>query len=324
MSKLLTVNKKRFAVEKGRLPVYRDQRLNNLPGEKWKDVPGLDGYFLVSSLGRIKRQEREVLYPNGSLHVFPEKIILPRKSKTFNKHMQDYLYSLHAHLRVEGKKYHIPIRRLVYHCFVKPFALDDHSVIIVVKKGNGLDIRPDNLEMINTNTLIQRVYKKKRMVSIFRLDCYRQKGVVASLAVTRRQVSQYDKKGRKIKTFASVSDAARVTGISTSRICNVANEYEPTAGGFFWRYGKEGTFNVKQFLDGRKQEYIEKRGTKVTQYDAQGNPIAYYLSLQDAGRAINGHWTSISAVIRGKHKTAYGFRWKKGHHRKKIKGASAD
>jgi len=293
-----------------------------LPGEKWKDIPGLEGYFLVSSRGRIKRQEREVIYPDGHLHILREKIVLPRKSRTFNKHMQDYLYGLHAHLVVEGRKYHLPIRRLVYHCFVKPFALDDLSVSIVTKKGNGLDIRPGNLEMIDTNTRIQRAYDKRRMVSIFRLENYRQKGVVASLSVTRRQVSQYGKNGRRIKTFASISDAARATGIKHSCIANVANELEPTAGGSFWRFGKEKTFDVKGFLAGRKQRYREKRGTKVTQYDAQGNPIAYYPSLQDAGRAVNGHWTSISAVIRGKHKTAYRFRWKKGYCKGKIKPMS--
>jgi hypothetical protein len=322
MSKLLTVHKKRSATEKGKLPVYRDTRLNNLLGEKWQDIPGLDGYYLVSSLGRIKRREREVVYPNGSYYILPEKIILPRKSKTFNKYMQDYVYGLHAHLTVEGKRYHLPIRRLVYHCFVKPFALDDLSVTIVVKKGDGLDMRSNNLQMIDTSARNRRMYDTGRMVSIFRLDSYRQQGVLASLSVTRRQVSQYDKKGRRIKTFASISDAARATGLRPSRISHVANELEPTAGGFFWRFGKEKTFDVKGFLASRRQRYTEKRGTKVTQYDAQGNPIAYYLSLQDAGRAINGHWTSISAVIRGKHKTAYGFRWKKGYHKRKIKPLS--
>jgi len=319
MSKLLTVNKKGYAVEKGRLPVYRDQRLNNLPGEKWKHVPGLDGHFLVSSLGRIKRREREIVYPDGSFRILPEKVILTRKSKTFNKHKQDCLYGLQAHLTIEGRKYHLTIRRLVYHCFVKKFALDDLSVSIVTKYGDGLDIRPGNLKMINTCERSQRMYDKGRMISIFRQDSYRQKGVLASLAVTRRQVSQYDKKGRRIRTFASISDAARATGISLSGIGNVANELEPTAGGFFWRFGKEKTFDVKEFLARRKQGYTEKRGTKVTQYDAQGNPIGFYPSLQDAGRAINGHWTSVSAVIRGKHKTAYGFRWKKGYHKRRIK-----
>jgi len=303
-------------------PAYRDQRLQDRKKEQWEDIPGLDGYFQVSDYGRIKRMKREVVYPNGSPHTFPEKIILPRIVRTPNKHMKDHLYGLHAHLAVEGRKYHFPIRRLVYHCFVQPFALDDQSVSIVSIKGNGLDIRPDNLKMIDTVDRMKRIFEKKRMVSIFRFESNRQKGVLASLAVTRRPVSQYDSKGRRVNTFVSISDAARATGIHLSGINHAANELEPTAGGFFWKFGKEKTFAVKEFLAARKQAYKEKRGTKVTQYDRQGNPVAHYISLQDAGKAVKGHWTAISSVIRGKKKTAYGYRWKKGTHKRKIKPLS--
>jgi len=263
--------------------------------------------------------KREILYPNGSLHTFPEKIILPRVAKTFNKHMQDYIYGLHAHLMVEGRRYHLPIRRLAYYCFVKPFALDDQSVCIVSIKGNGLNIRPDNLKMIRRVDRTKRIFEKKRMVSIFREESNRQKGVLASLKVTRRQVSQYDKKGKRVKTFASISNAARATGFNLSGISHAANGLEPTAGGFFWKFGKENTFDVKGFLAPRKRGYKEKRGTKVTQYDRQGNPVGHYISLQDAGKAVKGHWTAISSVIRGESRTAYGYRWEKGHHKRKIK-----
>jgi len=312
------MTKRRNTPGKSGRPTYRDQRLQNLPGERWDDIPGLDGYYLVSTLGRIKRQEKEVTYPDGSLHVFPEMIILPRIMKAFNKYKQDYLYCLYAHLTVEGRRYHLSIRRLVYHCFVQPFALDDLSLCIVTKKGNGLDIRPDNLEMINRIDRSRRIYDKQRMVSIFNQESYRQKGVAASLVVTRRQVSQYDKKGRRINTFASISEAARATGLGHSNIGNVVHEREPTAGGFFWRFGKEKTFDAKGFIANRKRGFTEKRGTKVTQYDAQGNPMAYYPSLQEAAKGVNGHWTAISAVIRGKRKTAHGYRWKQGYNKRKI------
>jgi len=315
---VLVMKRKRNTPARSNLPVYRDQRLENLPGERWEDVPGLDGYFQVSTLGRIKRLEREAVYPNGSIRIFPEKIILPRIIRTYNKFVRDYKYQFFAFLRVEGRKHYLPIRRLVYYCFVKPFALDDMSVCIVSIKGDGRDIRPDNLEMIPRPARTRRVFDQKRMASSFRV-IGNQKGVLASLTVTRRMVSQYDQKGRKVKTFASISDAARAIGIGHSRISHVVNELEPTAGGFFWRFGKEKTFNVREFLAKRMRGYTEKRGTKVTQYDLKGNPIAYFISLQEAGKAVKGHWTAISAVIRGKRKTAYGYRWGKGYHNRKIK-----
>jgi hypothetical protein len=300
-------------------PAFRDRQLQDRPSEQWEDIPGLDGYFMVSNFGRIKRNERELLTRYGVIRKIPEKIISPRVAKTYNKHMRDYKYQLHAHLRMEGRKYHLPIRRLVYHCFVKPIPLDDLSICIVSKRGNGLDISPANLEIIDRLDRTRRIYAKKRMVSIFRQESNRLKGVAASLAVTRRQVSQYDQKGKRVNTFASISDAARATGINLPGIGHAANEIEPTAGGFFWKFGNEKTFDVKEFLARRLQGYKEKRGAKVTQYDRQGNPVGHYITLQEAGKAINGHWTAISAVIRGIRNSAYGYRWKRGYHKRKIK-----
>jgi hypothetical protein len=298
---------------------YKDRLLRNRPGEKWEDIPVLDGYFLVSNFGRIKRNARELVNVKGFTRCLPEKIILPRVAKTFNKHVKDFVYQLHAHLAIDGKRYHLPIRRLVYNCFVKPFPLDDLSICIIASNGNGLDIFPNNLEVMMRLDNTKRIYERKRMVSIFRQEHYRRKGVAASTAVTGRQVSQYDKKGKKIKTFPSLSDAARALGVNQSRISHAANELEPTACGFFWRFGKEKKFDVKGFLAERRKGYIEKRGTRVTQYDNKGNPIGHYDCLQDAGKAIGGHWTGISAAIRGIRKSAYGYRWGKGWNKKKIK-----
>ncbi|HET6254721.1 MAG TPA: NUMOD4 domain-containing protein [Puia sp.] len=305
-----------------KVPAYKDTQLVDRPSERWKDIPGLEGYFQISSYGRIKRNQREVIYPNGAIIKLPDKIILPKVAKSFNKHVRDYVFQLHAHLRLEGRKYHLAIRRLVYYCFVKPFPLDDLSVCIVSSKGNGLDISPDNLEMLLRLDNTKRIYARKRMVSIFRQEHFRRKGLIASLAVTGRQVSQYDEKGKRITTFPSISDAARAFGINASRISHVVNELEPTAAGYFWKYGKDKTFDVKAFLAGRRQGYREKRGTRVTQYDKKGNPVGHYICLQDAGKAVDGHWTAISAVIRGVRKSAYGYRWKRGHLNRKLKALS--
>jgi len=32
---------------------YKDRRLEDRVNEQWEDIPGLDGYFLVSDYGRI-------------------------------------------------------------------------------------------------------------------------------------------------------------------------------------------------------------------------------------------------------------------------------
>ncbi len=159
---------------------------------------------------------------------------------------------------MEVRKHYLSIRRLVYHCFIKSFALDDPSVCIVTKKGNGLDMRPGNLKMIDTTAKTQRMYDRGRMVSIFRLETYRQQGVAASVAVTGGPVSQYNKKGKQVNTYASISVAARAVGLKPGQISHVVHEIEPTAGGFFWRSGKAKIFDVKTFIARRRQGYTAK------------------------------------------------------------------
>jgi hypothetical protein len=38
---------------------YEDRSLENRKGEQWKDIPALEGYFMISSQGRIKRHPYE-------------------------------------------------------------------------------------------------------------------------------------------------------------------------------------------------------------------------------------------------------------------------
>jgi len=78
--------------------------------------------------------------------------------------------------------------------------------------------------------------------------------------------------------------------------------------------GQEKKWDLKKFLEDRKRSYKEKKGTKVTQLTMSGEPIAWYLTLHDAGKALGKSYTGISAVIRGIAKSAYGFKWKKGYY----------
>jgi hypothetical protein len=39
---------------------WLDRSLKNIKGERWRDIPGLEGYFMVSDFGRVRRLEYEV------------------------------------------------------------------------------------------------------------------------------------------------------------------------------------------------------------------------------------------------------------------------
>ena len=58
-------------------------------------------------------------------------------------------------------------------------------------------------------------------------------------------------------------------------------------------------------------EYARTNFSKsVLQYDLDGNFIAEYYSMREAGRQLNRPHNGISNVLKGKQKTAYGFIWK--------------
>lgn len=291
---------------------YQNHSLNDLIGEKWENIPGLNGYYLISSFGRIKRKKREQIYPNGSIHVLAEMIMSPRFSKAPNNHVNDYTYHLNAVLKIGRKKYSLSVKRLVYYCFVEAFALDNRSIIIIPVNGNGLDIRPENLQMISMSEKTQRIYDQGRTVSKLRLPEYRLKAAQASVGLRGKKVSKYDKNGKLIQTYPSIIEAVRSTDIRHSSIASAASGRLCTAGGFYWCHGADPEFNVKTFLEERRTALKGDEGWKINQYNLSGKKLAEYATLKDAHKVTGVHGYAISQVLNGLRKSAGGWFWSKG------------
>lgn len=297
-------------------PCY-NRLLTDLKGEEWEDIPGFDGYYRVSNFGRIKRMKREQINSRGVVMIYKEKILAPRIFLAPNHYVSDFTYHVFAHFSLGAKKYHLPIRRLVYYCFVKPFDFKDKTISILCKNGNGLDLRPRNLKSASLTEASKRIISQNRRIAEFKnADPY--KAAQASIKYTARQISQYNHKGKKIKTYPSTMEASRQLNISHSAISAAARGRERTSGGYFWNYGKATHFDVETFLEKRRIGYKEKKGTKVTQYDLNGNRVAKFLTLNDAAKAIGKDYTGISASIRGIISCAYGYIWKRGWGKEKI------
>ena len=47
---------------------YQNRLLENIKGEKWKNIPGLEGYFVISDHGRVKRMEYELPFADGRVY----------------------------------------------------------------------------------------------------------------------------------------------------------------------------------------------------------------------------------------------------------------
>ncbi len=138
-----------------------------MEGEVWEDIPGLDGYFCISNLGRIKRQQYEMQYSNGAICIKQGMIIKPKIGKAVNNFKNDYTDYIIAKVVVQGKDFAFSLARIMYYCFVQAFDLHDKSIVILCKDTDSLNIHLSNLIIANWDKKQQRIVERKRARSFF-------------------------------------------------------------------------------------------------------------------------------------------------------------
>jgi hypothetical protein len=294
---------------------YQYLSLEALPGEEWEDIPQLDGYFCISNLGRVKREAYEMQYRNGAIYLKPEKIIKPQIIRQLNKLKKDFTYFLTARVTLSGVRHTISIARMVYYCFVETFDLKDPNKLVICKDCNNFNIRPSNLQLITKSQKQKRAIVRKRFRSPL-LDLSAEQRQIQRKAIVRKvskQVSQYNMKGKKLRTFSSAAEAERATGIFASSVGKVASGEDIRAGGFIWRWGKAPAIDVEAFRKKKRAAYVKKYGQKVTQYDLSGRKVAQYPGVREASEATGTHINAINKVLKGEYKSAKGSFWTKGY-----------
>lgn len=181
-------------------------------------------------------------------------------------------------------------------------------------RGNGKNIQPGNLALVNIQRKQQRIFERNRLIRTYyyTYDEFVQEGVEESVNPFCKQVTQFSLDVRKIKTFPSIKAAAITLKMSENPIINVLKGRQVSGGGFLWRYGKIEQVDMKSLWEKKKLKYKKERGQKVSQFDLKGKKVAVYLAIADAGRATGIHHGDISATLSGKQRTAGDFIWKKG------------
>lgn len=300
---------------------YQNLLLTDMKGEVWEDVPGLDGYFVVSNYGRVKRMEFEMQFKDGRICLRKEMIIKPGIQKFWNKFSRDYSYYLTTRVTLQNKYYSFGVARLVYDRFIKPIELDGYQFVVLAKDCDNFNIRPSNLIGTTRHFKSKRMFLRKRMISslINLPEKVKRKQLQATIKAISKKVTQYTLAGKKIKTFSSMAAAARATGVHAANIGEVAAGKQIAAKGFLWSWGNEKKINPQELKDKRRKEYrINYQAVSVTQYDMEGNRIAYYPSLIEAEEATGIRATHIGLVARGINKSAKGYFWRKGDGKEKI------
>lgn len=101
--------------------------------ERWLPVVGYEGFYEVSNLGRVRSVDRQIRHRDGSLHMYPSRVLKP--SVTTN----GYAY---ISVSVNKAQRSVAVHRLVATAFLGP-APDGMEVCH--RNGDELDNRSENL-----------------------------------------------------------------------------------------------------------------------------------------------------------------------------------
>lgn len=233
--------------------------------------------FGTGKYPRIKIKGEEVkgyfVCKNGS--VWSEKL-----KKYLKQTVHGGYYGITIHHN--GKRHHGRIHRIVAELFIpnpKNYGIVNH------KDGNKLNNHATNLEWCN-NSQNSRHAHENGLVNTY-----------------KRPVVKFDRDGKKLQEYESVTAAAKNNDIGSGSILNACKGKSKSSGGFIWKY-KDDQSDVKSLKNG------EKCNVSVSQYDSFGNKLNEYLSIAEAAKKVGVSRTSISSACSGKTKTSAGFFWK--------------
>ena len=173
--------------------------------EIWKDVVDYEGYYKVSTLGRVKSLERRVKCSN-----YYDKIVYGGILKIFKNHRGYICVALSRDSKMENFLVH----RLVLMAFIPN---PSNKLQVNHKNSIKTDNMVENLEWCTQSENMKHAYangtKKK----------------------TYKAVIQYSLNMEFISEYISITQAHQITGLRHSGISNACNNVTNTCGGFIWK-----------------------------------------------------------------------------------------
>ena len=175
--------------------------------EQWKQIPGYEGLYEASTLGRIRTVENKIT--SNALYckrVWKQRILTPKKQMRSNGRYYDERVDLWKN----GKHKTLLVSRLVAMTFCDGY-FDGATVNHI--NGNPTDNTVENLEWTTRCENIQKGYS----------------------------TGLYDRQKKRVicietgEVFESMSDAERKKGICKGAISAVCATVNATAGGYHWK-----------------------------------------------------------------------------------------
>jgi len=194
--------------------------------EVWKDIPGYEGKYQVSNKGRVKSLSRK----DAKGQSLPERILKLQDNGRGYKKVTLWSNGV-------GKKYFVhylvaatfipnPCNyKIVHHIDEDPSNNDVKNLKWCTQSENVKAGSATQRRLANTDFSRKRISEK----SLQNLISQREK--------QKKKVDQYSLTGDFIKTWSSVSEAAKAIGGQSSNIASCAAGRRKTAYGYIWRYG---------------------------------------------------------------------------------------
>lgn len=188
--------------------------------EEWREIPGYEGLYMASTLGRIKRLEREYSHSRGGIRIFKEKIVCQTKNKW------GYVY---VELCNQGSSR----KKLFTHVLVALTYIPNPENKPQV--NHVLGIKDDNrVTELEWNT---RSENKKHA---FRIGITKPVksflGKKGALCPNSKPINQLTIDGQFIRQWPAAKEAARELGLSQGNITSCCQGKYKSTGGFKFQY----------------------------------------------------------------------------------------
>jgi hypothetical protein len=215
---------------------YNNKSLTTLKGEKWKDVPGFEGLYKVSNLGRVKSLDRTIPHPRLKEQFVAGRILSQSMAENRNIKTGEPMIDLRVSLSKDGTQYYFNTRRLVYSAFVKKIDYEKDGLYVINKDGNGFNNALSNLKLVTKSEKSIRAFVRDRVVESYLKTADRSTWKNYGGYTRRKAVKQYSLKGKLIAKYESIREAFRQTGCGEKEIIMVARGVYRQTKGFKWRY----------------------------------------------------------------------------------------
>lgn len=180
--------------------------------ENWKDIPGYEGYYQASTLGRIRSVERSVRHSEGVLRVRKSQIRLGSMREGY------HVISLSKNQVITGFYVH----RLIALTFIpNPDNKPQVNHINSVRDDN----RVENLEWATNSENQKHAFKHGFQRGRRNEEDKRSKPVI-----------QKTLNGEFIAEYPSINEAFRIAGGQIGNISRCCRGKSPTANGYKWEF----------------------------------------------------------------------------------------